>query len=181
MTRSERFDKTGLFYRVADPADERLDDFEPGPTECAKEEAQYFQSRGWTGALDGRECSCIQLVTEADDVVGYIAFQAVPKPHPTTKSKTTSDYLFLYHLWIGPNYHGQDDQGSEDPARWSVETMRLIEHVAALISCVGVYLNVRVDNEPALKLYARLGYADDGGYTSKVTGHQMRRMRKSLT
>lgn len=180
MSRSVRVDGTGLFYRVADPADERLDVFEPGSTDCAKEEARYFQTRAWTGAVDGRECACIQLVTGADDVIGYIAYQIVLKPHPSRKSKTELDYLFLYHLWIAPQYQGVDDDDSREPARWSMQTMRLVESLAASLGCAGVYLNVRLDNEPALKLYGRLGYADDGEYAAKATGHAMLRMRKLL-
>jgi ribosomal protein S18 acetylase RimI-like enzyme len=179
--RSERFEATGLYYRVADPADERLDSFDLGSTDCAQEEARYFLARGWTGAMDGRECTCLQLVTGGEHVVGYIAFQVVSKAHPTSRSRTDSDYLFPYHLWIAPTHQGVDDMDSIEPARWSGETLRLVETIARTTGCAGVYLNVREDNEPAIKLYRRFEYIDDGGYTSKVTGHAMRRMRKILS
>jgi len=180
MSESVRFDATGLFYRVTDPADERLDVFEPGFTDCAIEEAGYFQTRAWTGAIDGRECACLQLVTGVDDVVGYLAYQIVPKPHPSRRSKTLRDYFFLYHVWIAPSYQGVDDDDSDRPLRWSTEVMLLVESLAADLGCVGVYLNVRLDNEPALRLYRRLGYVDDGSYQSNASGHSMLRMRKAL-
>ncbi|MEO6196770.1 MAG: GNAT family N-acetyltransferase [Dehalococcoidia bacterium] len=179
-SRSVRFDGTGLFYRVTDPADERLDMFEPGSTDCAQEEASYFQARAWTGALDGRECACLQLVTKADEVIGYLAYDIVLKPHPSRRSKTEVDYLFLYHLWIAPEYQGERDSHANGPIRWSVQAMRLVESLAATLGCIGVYLNVRLDNGPALRLYRGLGYVDDGSYTARATNHQMLRMRKVL-
>lgn len=180
MGKSVRFEASGLFYRVTDPADERLDAFEPGSTDCAQDEATYFRSRAWTGAYDGRECACLQLVTKADDVIGYLAYDIVLKPHPSRRSKTEVDYLFLYHLWIAPEYQGERDSRANEPTRWSVQAMRLVESLAATLGCTGVYLNVRLDNEPALRLYWRLGYADDGTYLAKTTGHSMLRMRKAL-
>jgi ribosomal protein S18 acetylase RimI-like enzyme len=177
----EPIDETGLLWRVPDPTDSSVDDFDAGPDPAAEEVTTYFRLRSWTGAGDWPVARCLEFRETSDRLVALAAFGAADVGYPMRNSRgTPRSYLFIYQLGVNIDFRGVTDAQGTIPRTYAEEAVRALMALASAEGLSGLYLNVRVDNARARAFYRRLKFAEDGTYQRKADGVPMIRMRYEM-
>jgi hypothetical protein len=146
---------SALCFRLADPSDPALDDFDCGVEEWSIHVTEYFRARRWLR----NDRTCYQFGTD-QDVIGYAAIAVAPCPHPDEASDTQADYLIIFMMGIDKRYQGATDPRADCTYYDSI--MRMLATLARNTrACVGLYLRVNAKNERAIRAYRRTGFDPD--------------------
>jgi len=153
-------------YRVADGLGRSAEDFDCGPGWWAEEITEYVRAKSW---VDHRVIVPLEFGL-AGKSVGFAFLVLGPKRHPDASSSTKAMYQMVVIAGIDKQFQGTEDPdapprapGDKRRQNLSVTMFRGIEEYSRgrPEQPVGLWLQVRVENERAIGFYRKIGFEPD--------------------
>ncbi|MFT4976022.1 MAG: ribosomal protein S18 acetylase RimI-like enzyme [Myxococcota bacterium] len=169
-----------LYFRMADPRDTDIDDFDCGSSPEALEVSSYFKGRQWFDYSKEKSKPPTWQLGTRDEIIGYLSISHGNRPHPDNNSTTKARYLTIYVVGIHKQFQGRINPTALTPERYAATIYRSCEDFFAKIrpDCVGLRLEVRTNNVRAIQSYQKYGFMNDPGGPIIKNGKSTVVMRK---